>query len=92
MYISLYSPKQEEFTCKLMLNNCSVPENNVLKCSGIYRAIPWNNYNRISRTISLAIIANRTKIFILFVLFQKSHTSEVTLVAIYYKQAIRAHY
>ena len=28
-----------------MLNNCSVPENNVLKCSGICRAVPWNNDN-----------------------------------------------
>ena len=42
VYISLYSPKQEEFTCKLMLKNCSVPENNVLKCSGICHAVPFH--------------------------------------------------
>ena len=37
-----------------MLNwrdNCSVPENNVLKCSGIYRAVPWNNDNRFKEAI-----------------------------------------
>ena len=28
-----------------VINNCSVPENNVLKCSGICRAVPWNNDN-----------------------------------------------
>ena len=33
-----------------MLNNCSVPENNVLKCSGICRAVPWNNDNRQNRS------------------------------------------
>ena len=47
-YISLHSPKQEEFTCKLILNNFSVPDNNrCVKCSGICRSFPWNNDNPI---------------------------------------------
>ena len=34
-----------------MLNNCSIPENNVLKCSGIY-AVPFRGTMTTSHTVA----------------------------------------
>ena len=43
-----------------MLNNCSVPENNVLKCSGICRAVPCRAvpFRGIMTTVILVTILN----------------------------------
>ena len=37
--MSLYSPKQEEFACKLMLNDSSIPESNAMEHSVPFRRI-----------------------------------------------------